>query len=335
MSTLVQARIAHVARARRAYLGGAALTKHALIAPPLLFYILLSIFPLLLSVYFSLTNMDVSGTGQWVGADNYRRLAADPIFLRGYLNTLLYAGIGVPLQYALGLGLALLVHGIGQGKRLIRLAFLVPFMVAPLIAGFLWTTLLDTRFGPINQFIRAFGGPSIPWLTDPIMAFISVLIVDTWQWTPFMFLIMYAGLRTLPIEPFEAARVDGATPWRVFWDVTFPMLLPATVAAILLRLIEAAKLFDIVYYMTAGGPGNSTSTVSLLAFFAGTQGGNYGYAAAMTLVLLLTVIVFGVGFPLIVSFLSRRRRDNAQALALQFVADHSAARDGTPEVVAR
>jgi multiple sugar transport system permease protein len=312
--------------------GPEALLKHGLIAPPLLFYILLSIFPLLLSIYFSLTSMDAAGIGGWVGVENYRRLFSDPIFLRGYENTLLYAFLGVPIQYVLGLGLALLVHGLSRGKRIIRLAFLVPFMVAPLIAGFVWSTLLDTRFGPINQLLSALGGPSVPWLTEPTVAFVSVLIVDTWQWTPFMFLIMYAGLRTLPIEPFEAARVDGASNWRIFWDVTFPMLLPATIAAVLLRFIEAAKLFDVVYYMTAGGPGNSTSTVSLLAFFAGTQSGNYGYAAAMTIALLVTVIVVGMGLPIVVSLLARMRRDNAQTLAIQLVrnARQSGQRVGEP-----
>jgi multiple sugar transport system permease protein len=312
---------------RHGFLPGAeTLTKHGLIAPPLVFYVLLSIFPLLISVYFSLTNMDVSGTGQWVGARNYQRLLNDPMFLRGYTNTLLYAVIGVPLQYVLGLGLAVLVHSIHHGKRLVRLALLVPFMVAPLIAGFVWTTLFDTRFGPINEVIGLLGVPPVPWLTDPIMAFISVLVVDTWQWTPFMFLIMYAGLRTLPVEPFEAARVDGATGWRVFWDVTFPMLLPATMAALLLRSIEAAKLFDVVYYMTAGGPGNATSTVSLLAFFTGTQGGDYGYAAAMTLVLLVTVIVFGLGLPIAVALLSRIHKDRAEKLAIGYVAAHAVTR---------
>jgi multiple sugar transport system permease protein len=307
-------------RRQRLTPGGETLIKFGLIASPLIFYVALSIFPLVLSVYFSLTNMDVGGAGSWVGLANYQRLLNDPMFIGGYWNTLLYAAIGVPLQYALGLGLALLVHEARAGKRLLRLAFLVPFMVAPLVAGFVWKTLLDTRFGPINQLITALGGSAVPWLTDAHMAFVSILIVDTWQWTPFMFLVMYAGLRTLPTEPFEAARVDGASPWRVFTDVTFPMLIPATIAAILLRWIEAAKLFDVVYYMTAGGPGNSTSTVSLLAFFTGTQNGNYGYAAAMTLVLLVTVIAVSMALPLIVAALTRLRRDSAQDLAIRMVA---------------
>lgn len=307
---------------------GETLVKYGLIASPLIFYVALSIFPLVLSIYFSLTSMDVGGAGSWVGLSNYQRLLNDPMFIGGYWNTLLYAAIGVPLQYALGLGLAMLVHEKRTGKRLLRLAFLVPFMVAPLVAGFVWKTLLDTRFGPINQLITTFGGPAVPWLTDPYMAFVSVLIVDTWQWTPFMFLIMYAGLRTLPIEPFEAARVDGASPWRVFTDVTFPMLIPATIAAILLRWIEAAKLFDVVYYMTAGGPGNSTSTVSLLAFFTGTQNGNYGYAAAMTLVLLVTVIAVSMALPLIVAASAKLRRDSAQNLAVHLARRRSEGAQG-------
>jgi multiple sugar transport system permease protein len=195
-------------------------------------------------------------------------------------------------------------------------------MVAPLIAGFVWTTLLDTRFGPVNQVITAIGGPSVPWLTDPTMAFISIIIVDTWQWTPFMFLILFTALRTLPVEPFEAARVDGASAWRVFRDVTFPMLLPATMGVLLLRSIEAMKLFDIVYYMTAGGPANATSTLSLLAYYMGPQSDNYGYAAAISVVLLVMVMVFGMLMPGSVALLARGRRDNAQRLAIAYVAEN-------------
>jgi multiple sugar transport system permease protein len=296
--------------------------KHLLIAPPLLFFLLLSVVPLVLSVYFSFTNTDITLNGNWVGLTNYRRLLHDPGFTQAYKNTLLYAAIGVPVQYGLGLALALLVHAVSRGKRLIRLSFLLPFTVAPLIIGFIWLMMLDTRKGPINDLLTAVGLPAVPWLTDPHLAFVSVLIVDTWQWTPFMFLIMYAGVSTLPREPFEAARVDGATPWRMFWGVTFPMLLPASIAAVLLRAIESFKLFDAVFYLTGGGPGNQTSTVTLAAYFAGLRGGDVGYGAAMTIVLLLTVTIFGLVLPIAVRLFSRRRRDRAQvALTLRLIAE--------------
>ena len=195
--------------------------KHILIAPPLLFLLLLSLIPLLLTLGLSLTSMDISGKGRWIGVDNYIRLADDPIFIESYVNTLIFVAIGLPIQYFLGLGLAILVHGTPGVQRLWRLIIPIPLMVAPLVIGFIWKTIFDSRFGPVNDVITALGGSAVPWITDKVLAFISILVVDTWQWTPFVFLILYAGLRTLPVEPFEAARVDGASRWRMFWDVTF------------------------------------------------------------------------------------------------------------------
>lgn len=281
--------------------------KHFLIAPPLFMLLALSVIPLLLTVGLSLTSVDIAGQGGWVGLANYERLLADPIFIRSYLNTLIYVAIGLPLQYALGLGLALLVHGSPGSQRLWRLIIPVPLMVAPLVVGFIWKTLLDSRFGPINHLLSALGMAPIPWIIDARLSFISILIVDTWQWTPFIFLILYAGLRTLPIEPFEAARVDGASRWRIFWDITFPMLLPASVAAIMLRAIEAFKLFDIVFYITGGGPGSATSTVTLDAYFTGLRSGYVGYGGAMAVILFITVAVFATALPLAIRFATRRR----------------------------
>jgi multiple sugar transport system permease protein len=281
--------------------------KHFLIAPPLFMLLALSVIPLLLTVGLSLTSADIAGQGGWVGLANYQRLLADPIFIRSYLNTLIYVAIGLPIQYALGLGLALLVHGSPGSQRLWRLIIPVPLMVAPLVVGFIWKTLLDSRFGPMNHLLSALEIAPIPWIIDARLAFISILIVDTWQWTPFIFLILYAGLRTLPIEPFEAARVDGASRWRIFWDITFPMLLPASVAAIMLRAIEAFKLFDIVFYITGGGPGSATSTVTLDAYFTGLRSGYVGYGGAMAVVLFVTVAVFATALPLAIRFATHRR----------------------------
>lgn len=291
--------------------------KHLLIAPPLLFLLLLSVIPLLLTLGLSLTSMDISGKGSWIGIDNYIRLSSDPIFIESYVNTLIFVAVGLPIQYFLGLGLALLVHGTPSGQRLWRLIIPIPLMVAPLVIGFIWKTIFDSRFGPVNDVITALGGEAIPWITDNLLAFVSILVVDTWQWTPFVFLILYAGLRTLPVEPFEAARVDGASRWRMFWDVTFPMLIPASVAAILLRGIEAFKIFDIVFYITGGGPGTATTTTTLTAYFTGLRSGYIGYGGAMAVILFLTVILFGFTLPVMVRLVTRRRnRALKQALAV-------------------
>jgi len=160
------------------------------------------------------------------------------------------------------------------------------------------------------------------WLNQAKLAFTSILIVDTWQWTPFMFLILFAGLRTLPREPFEAARVDGASDWRIFWDHTFPMLLPASIAAILLRAIEAFKLFDVVFYVTGGGPGGATSTVTLQGYFTALRSGNLGYGAAMSIVLLVTVMALAMAALVWLKRLAgrrtRRMERELQAFSVEF-----------------
>lgn len=265
--------------------------KHLLIAPPLIFFFAISIIPLIFTLGLSFANYSIGGQATFAGLDNYTRLFSDTFFLRGYLNTILYVLFGVAIQYWLGLGLALLINSMVRGKRSMRLLVLVPMMIPPLLVGFIWRTLFDSQYGPVDAILNGVGLPSVHWLTDPTLSFISIIIADSWQWTPFMFLLLYTGLRTLPKEPFEAARVDGASGWRVFWDMTFPMLIPASIAAILLRAIEQFKLFDIVFFVTGGGPGGATNTVSLLGYFTALRSGDLGYGAAMSILLLVTVIV--------------------------------------------
>jgi multiple sugar transport system permease protein len=265
--------------------------KHLLIAPPLVFLVGVSVIPLIFTLVLSLTNYSIGGRLGWIGLNNYLQLFQDFFFLKSYINTFIYVLIGVTIQYWVGLGLALLVNSMTTGKRWMRLLILLPFMVPPLIVGFLWKTMFDSRYGPLSAITRILHVRPVLWLNDPILAFISIVIVDTWQWSPFMFLILFAGLRTLPKEPFEAARVDGASDWRIFWDLTFPMLIPASVAAILLRSIEAFKLFDIIFYITGGGPGGATSTATLQGYFTALRSGNLGYGAAMSVILFVTVVV--------------------------------------------
>lgn len=281
--------------------------KHLLIAPPLVFLVAISVVPLIFTLVLSLTNYSIGGRIVWIGFDNYLQLFKDLFFLKSYINTFVYVLMGVFIQYWVGLGLALLVNSMTIGTRWMRMLILLPFMVPPLIVGFVWKTMFDSRYGPLSAITRILHLSPILWLNDPILAFVSIVIVDTWQWAPFMFLILFAGLRTLPKEPFEAARVDGASDWRIFWDLTFPMLIPASIGAILLRSIEAFKLFDIVFYITGGGPGGATSTATLQGYFTALRSGNLGYGAAMSIVLFLTVVVLATVALLLVQNVRARK----------------------------
>lgn len=281
--------------------------KHLLIAPPLIFFFAISVVPLVFTIVLSLSSYSIGGTFEWVGLGNYFRLVHDSLFTKSYGNTLLYVLIGVLVQYWLALGIALLVNQVASGSRPLRLLILLPFVMPPLIVGFVWQTMFDSRYGPLSAVFNWLHIDPILWLNTGKLAFTSILIVDTWQWTPFMFLILYAGLRTLPREPFEAARVDGASDWRIFWDHTFPMLVPASAAAILLRAIEAFKLFDIVFYVTGGGPGGATSTVTLQGYFTALRSGNLGYGAAMSITLLVTVMALAMASLLFLRRMASRK----------------------------
>lgn len=265
--------------------------KHVLIAPPLLFFAFFAIFPLVFVSYVSLSHWSLSGRHSFAGLANYGALFASPAFITSLKNSVLFAVATVVPEYLLGLGVALLVYNVARGQTVLRVLLLSPMMLTPVVVGFIWKMLYDPSYGPIDFFLRQLGLGSVPWLSSTGGGFGGIVLADVWEWTPFIFLILLAGLRSMPAEPFEAALVDGASSWRRFWDLTMPMLLPASVAAILLRTIEAFKLFDIVFFITGGGPGVSTSTVTLNAYFTGLQGGDLGSAAAQTIVLLLIVIV--------------------------------------------
>jgi len=289
--------------------------KHFLIAPPLLFFIALSLLPLLFTLGLSLTNFSLGGHAKWVGLANYIRLFKDPIFVGSFKNTVLYTLIGVTFQYWLGLILAVVVISFKK-QQLTKLMILLPFMLPSLVIGFTWKTLLDSRFGPVNAFLEIFGINAVNWLTNPKLAFLSILLVDTWRWTPFMFLILFAGLRMLPKEPFESAHVDGASAWRIFWDLTFPMLLPISIATVVIRCIEAFKIFDIVFFITGGGPGNTTSTLTLNGYFTALRSGNMAYGAAIS-VLMLLIVAITVTVLLITlrGFLAKPKRQGEIALS--------------------
>lgn len=265
--------------------------KHLLLSPPLLFFAAFAIFPLLFTLYVSLSNWSITGAHTFIGVRNYSELFASSTFRTTFLNTILFALVTVALQYALGLAIALLIYRTTRGQSILRLLFLAPMMFTPVVVGFVWKTLFDPSYGPINNVMKAVGLPSIPWSSERVPAMVAIVVADTWQWTPFMVLILFAGLRSLPTAPLEAAVVDGASAWRLFWDHMMPMLLPASMTAILLRSIEAFKLFDVVYLMTGGGPGVGTSTVTLTAYFTGIRSGNLGSAAAMTTILLIVVLI--------------------------------------------
>lgn len=267
-------------------------SKLLFISPGLIVLIAIILFPLLFTIRVSFSGWDVAQPGlDWVGTENYVRLLTDRRFWESFGRLALMAVGSVAIEYLLGFGLALLLWREALAGRLFRVLFLVPMMATPVIMAVVWRTVFHESLGPANDIVRLLGAAPLPWLSDAGLAMASIIIVEVWQWTPFMFLMLLAGLLSLPREPFLAAAIDGAGPVRTFLRVTFPMMAPISIGAILVRLIEASKLMDTVYVMTSGGPGTATETSSYYIFIRGLRDFQIGYSAALSFTYLVVMTV--------------------------------------------
>lgn len=273
--------------------------SYAFLMPTILLILALSIFPLIFSLVLAFTSWDLSrleGGVRFTGLQNFVTLFNDTRFWNTARVTVLFVLGSVGLQFFLGLGLAMLLNQEIRFRRFFRVAFLVPMMLTPAAVGYVGRMLFNEGQGPINDMIKHVGGPAIPWLSNSALALPSLILLDTWEWVPFVTIVLLAGLQSLPLEVFESARVDGASEWSIFRHITFPMLAPVSITVILIRALEAFKLFDIVMVMTGGGPGTATETVTMYAYTVGMKNGNLGYASAIAYSLLVMVIIFSTFF---------------------------------------
>lgn len=265
--------------------------KHVLIAPALIVFLAITVFPLVFNIIMSLCNWQLDGNISFVGVSNYLSVFTDQTFWKTLLNTIIIVICAVAMEYVLALVLAVNINKLLRGKKLIRIAMLMPMLLAPVVIGFMWKMLFNESYGPINKLLEMIGLHGLPWISQSGFSLLSVILVDVWEWTPLITLILLAGLQSLPKEPFESARVDGASEWRIFKDLTFKMLMPASIVAIMLRSIETFKIFDTIYVITAGGPGISTMPTTMYAYQVGMRNMQLGRAAAMCIIMLLIVLV--------------------------------------------
>lgn len=257
------------------------------VAPALLVLAVLSIYPLIYLIKVSLT--DVHG----FTIANYIRLFHDRLFAVAGGQTLLYAAVALTLEFFLGLALALLVDSLSRGRALIRVGLLAPMLLPPVVAAVIWRLIYNPGFGVLNGVLRQIGinTANLTWTNGRSTALLSVILVDVWEWTPFLFLLLTAGLQAIPAEPLEAARVDGASYWQTLRDVILPLLKPTILLALLLRSMDLLRIFDQIFLLTQGGPGSATETASLYIYRTAFRFSNFGYAAAMSFVgLVITTI---------------------------------------------
>ena len=265
--------------------------KSMFLLPGLLTLFIIIIFPLLFTIRVSFSGWNVSNPQMdFIGGANFARMIGDHRFWASIVRLILLAGGTVLIEYVLGFALALLVWKNLRGQRVWRVLFLIPMMTTPVVMAAIWQTIFNESLGPINDLLGRAGLPTVQWLTSTGPATVALMTVEVWQWTPFMFLLLLAGLLSLSKEPFMAAAIDGAGPVRTFFKVTFPLMAPVSVTALIIRLIEASKMSDSVYVLTSGGPGSSTETPGYYLYIRGLKEQQTGYAGALSLTYLVIMI---------------------------------------------
>ena len=272
----------------------------ALLVPALAVLVLTTTAPLVYLGWNSLHRIDLGmpWLSGFAGVDNFAKMGSDPRFWNSLALTGIYTASTVVLQVVVGLSLALLVLQIPKGQGLLRVAAILPIVLAPVVVGLFWRTLvLAPDVGLVDMVSRGLGLPSHNWLGDPQLALISVIAIHTWQWTPFAFLVILASLSALPPDVFEAARVDRANAWQRFRHITLPLIRPAVVIVVIMRTMIALSAFAAIFAATGGGPGTSTEILNLYAYRTSFSELNLGYGAALAMVLLaITLVVSFVMF---------------------------------------
>lgn len=258
----------------------------------------MAIFPLIYSLSISFMHYRLIPPMQprFNGIDNYAKLLWQARFWSVIYTTSVIVVISVTLQYVIGFAVATALHAKIRGSSVLRVVLLMPMLIAPVAVALIARMILNPVIGPLDQFLTILGFPDLPFLADKNWAMGSIIAVEVWQWTPFVILLMLAGLQTLPRDVYEAATLENASKWRQFWDITFPMLLPISVAVIFIRIIESFKIMDTVFVMTGGGPGIATETLTLFAYQEGFKKFNLGYTAALSFLFLIFIIVIGTLF---------------------------------------
>ncbi len=282
--------------------------KRALfVLPAALFVISLTIIPLGfgLAIAFSDWNLSDPDGPSFAGLDNIRRLLSDAFYWNAMLNMVFYVGM-VLVEYAIAFGLAILLHSQIRARRFFRVAFLLPLMLSPVaVSWMIGKSMLEVRFGPIARFLRSVGVDDPAFFSDAFVARLTMEFMDAWTFIPLMMLMLLAGLQAIPRELTEAARVDGASGWRAFKSIVFPLMIPVSLTAIMVRIIFKLKMADIIINVTLGGPGGATDSVSSFIFREYRDRSNVGYGTTMAFFYLIIIVI---GFTVLMRVANRWMR---------------------------
>ncbi len=268
--------------------------KSLFVLPAALFVISMVVFPLVFALWISFTEWNLASlTGPKAnGFDNLRQMWGDPFYWNALYNMVLYTLV-ILVEYAIAFGLALLLNADIRARKFWRVTFLLPLMLSPVaVSWMIGKSMLEIRFGPLARLARWLGWENPSFFSSPEMAKFMIMAMDAWTFIPFMMIMILAGLQAMPKEVLEAAEVDGATPWQRFWEVTFPLMLPVSVTAVMIRIIFKLKLADIIINVTSGGPGGATDSVTSFIFREYRDRSNVGYGTLLAIVYLVLIVIF-------------------------------------------
>lgn len=274
--------------------------------PVLVFLVVVAVAPLTLALVDSFRELSMTSLtkrGAFIGLDNYRDLiGTDSRFYSAILHTAVLMAIAVPLEFVFGLLIALWINRQFTGRRLVLTIIMIPTMIAPVVVGMIWRFFLMPSFGVMTVYLNDLGlFEETTVFSQSLTAFGALVIIDIWEWTPFIMLIMLAGLSAMPRAPIEAATIDGATRWQILRHVQLPLLRPLIIIAVMLRAIDASKIFDTIYVLTGGGPGDATEVIATFAYRTNFLKWDLGYGAAICIVLAFASLVVAAIFYKIVS----------------------------------
>ena len=270
------------------------------LVPGLLFLFVIFVIPLAYAVgisFFRWTLIRPDLGIRFVGIRNYITILGDPFTWETMGRTLLFVVGAVLVEMTIGTAISLALNLNYRGHNIVQSVFLVPFMMAPIVVGFAWRFLLNNTFGPVSQLFRGIGLGKlveIPLLANPDTVLLMLIIVDIWQFTPFVVLVVLAGMKALPAEPFEAAVVDGANAWQRFWQITVPLLRPSLLVAVVIRTLTALRIFDTVTIMTGGGPGSASEVLSYYGYRTAFQSYEMGLAGTIGILTMVVSLIFTI-----------------------------------------
>jgi len=269
------------------------------LSPALVFLLFANVYPICYALYMSFfryNRLIPNSVPVYNGITNFIELIKDPKVIDSFIRTITFVGITVVVEFVIGMILALLVTTSLRGMQHLRGFFLVPMMMTPVVAGTLWRTMYNSIYGPLNYFLSLVGLPPQEWLGSAKMALPSIMMVEVWQMTPIVIFILAAGIQALPVDIYKSAEVDGASKWQIFTRITLPLLRPVFFVALLLRIMDAFKIFDTVYVMTYGGPGKSTELISMFIYKEGLKYFKIGRASALSVMFLVLIFLISINF---------------------------------------